>query len=90
MSGEMSKREMAKRPVTAHQPTPQSIAAVLTVPQRVLLFCVASGTDHRKAGITAATVQLCVIRELVQPAEAPARLTLTDKGCAVLAAMLGA
>jgi hypothetical protein len=72
------------------QPTPQSIAAILTVPQRVLLFCVASGTDHRKAGITPATVQLCVVRDLIERREAPARLVLTDKGRAVLAALLGA
>ena len=73
-----------------HQPTPQSIAAALTVPQRLLLFCVASGTDYRRAGITPATVQLCVIRELIERKESPARLVLTDKGRAVLAALLEA
>jgi len=31
---------------------PETIAAGLTVPERVLLFCVASGRDWRKAGVT--------------------------------------
>jgi hypothetical protein len=80
---------MAKRRVTALQPTPKSIAAVLTVPQRVLLFCVASGTDYRKAGITsAATVQLAIMRNLVKRDEATSRLVLTDKGRAVFAALV--
>ena len=37
---------MAKAPIT------ETIAAELTVPERVLLFCLASGTDWAKAGVT--------------------------------------
>ena len=48
------------------RPTPKSIAATLSVPQRLLLFCVASGSDYRKAGINGASVQLAIIRGLVE------------------------
>ena len=31
-------------------------AAVLSVPERMLLFCIASDTDWQKAGVTGATI----------------------------------
>jgi hypothetical protein len=34
------------------KPTPESIAAALTVPERLLLFCLASDTDWQAASIT--------------------------------------
>src|ERR1700730_4891140 len=40
-------------------------ADALTVPERVLLFCVASGTDWQRAGITGETVTLLVVKGLV-------------------------
>jgi hypothetical protein len=36
--------------------TPAQTAELLSVRERVLLFCVASGTDWQKAGITGETV----------------------------------
>jgi hypothetical protein len=39
------------------KPTPASIAAGLTVPERILLFCLASETDWQAASITHATAQ---------------------------------
>jgi hypothetical protein len=40
-----------------------SIAAdALTVPERVLLFCVGSGTDWQTAGITGATVTMLAVK----------------------------
>jgi hypothetical protein len=41
----------------AKAPTIDAIVASLTVPERVLLFCLASGTDLAKTGVTQATVQ---------------------------------
>jgi hypothetical protein len=41
----------------AKAPTTDTIAAELTVPERVLLFCLASGTDWVKAGAIHATAQ---------------------------------
>jgi hypothetical protein len=35
----------------AKAPTPEAIAAELTVPERVLLFCLASDTNWVKAGV---------------------------------------
>ena len=70
------------------QPIPKSIAATLSVPQRLLLFCVASGSDYRKAGINGASVQLAIIRGLVERDEATQRLALTEQGRAVLAALI--
>jgi hypothetical protein len=77
-----------ERRVTTPEPTPKSIAAKLAVAQRLLLFCVASGTDHRKAGVNSASVQLAIFRGLVKRSEATQRLALTDHGRAVLAALL--
>src|SRR5258708_6654353 len=68
--------------------TQESIAAKLTVAQRVLLFCVASDTDYGKVGITSASVQLAVIRNLVERDEATSRLVLTDQGRAMLVALV--
>jgi hypothetical protein len=33
------------------QPTPDTVAADLSVPERLLLFCIASGTDWQRAGV---------------------------------------
>jgi hypothetical protein len=36
------------------------------VPERILLFCIASGTEWERAGVTAATVTAMVIRGLME------------------------
>jgi hypothetical protein len=73
------------------KPTPGMVAAKLNVPQRVLLFCVASNTDWRKVGIISnPTVQLAIIQNRIDRAERTSRLELTEHGRAVLAALLGA
>jgi hypothetical protein len=59
----------------------------LGVPERVLLFCVASYTDWQKAGITGATITAMVVKGLLER-DAVGTLTLTDRGRAVLQAML--
>jgi hypothetical protein len=64
-----------------------AIAAELTVPERVLLFCLASGTDWVKAGVTHATAQHLLVRNLVERDQASG-FVLTDQGRAVLAALL--
>jgi len=72
----------------AKAPTPQIIAADLTVPERVLLFCLASGTDWAQAGVTHAAVRHMIIRDLVERGPASNRFVLTEKGRAVLDALL--
>jgi hypothetical protein len=65
-----------------------SIAAdALTVPERVLLFCVASGTDWQRAGVTGETVTLVVVKGLVDR-DAAGALALTEQGRAALDALL--
>ena len=71
----------------AAEPTPQSIAAALTVSERLLLFCLASGTDWQAASITHATAQQMMVRGLIER-EAATRYVLTEQGRAVLAAVL--
>jgi hypothetical protein len=64
--------------------------AVLWLPstfERVLLFCAASGTDWLHAGVTGETVTAVVVKGLVERDTAGA-LALTDRGRAVLRAML--
>jgi hypothetical protein len=71
----------------AKMPTAESIAAELTVPERLLLFCLASDTDWQAAGITHATAQHMMVRGLIER-QAASRYALTDQGRAVLAVML--
>jgi hypothetical protein len=50
----------------AKAPTTEIIAAELTVPERVLLFCLASDTNWVKAGVSHATVQHLLVRNLLE------------------------
>jgi hypothetical protein len=76
---------MSKRPAKAQAKT--DAAPALTIPERILLFCVASDTDWEHAGITGATVTTMVIRGLIGR-DAGNRLALTDQGRAALDALL--
>jgi hypothetical protein len=62
--------------------------AMLSVPERVLLFCVTSGTDWERAGITGALVTSMIIKGLIAR-EPTGGLYLTKEGRTVLAALLG-
>jgi hypothetical protein len=68
-------------------PTADMIAEGLTVPERVLLFRIASATDWQKAGVTHATAQQMMIRGLIDRQTAGS-FTLTDQGHAVLEALM--
>jgi hypothetical protein len=46
-------------------PSPETIAAGLAVPERILLFCLASDTDWRTAGVTHTTAQHLLVRGLI-------------------------
>ena len=68
--------------------TPETIAAELIVPERMLLFCLASGTDWAKAGVTHATAQHMLGKNLVERDQAATRFMLTEQGRAVLSALV--
>ena len=73
------------------RPKPYSAAvqaAALSVPERVLLFCVASGTDWERAGITDTMVTATVIKGLIAR-EPTGGLYLTKDGRAVLRTLVG-
>ena len=57
-------------------------------PERILLFCLASGTEWAEAGVTGKTETAMVVRGLVDR-DAAGRLVLTPDGRAVLDALLG-
>src|SRR5215471_596899 len=67
--------------------TPQALASH-SVQERVLLFCLASGTDWERAGVTHATAQQVLVRGLIDRASTRARFKLTPLGREVLAALL--
>jgi hypothetical protein len=68
---------------------PSSVmAADLSTPERVLLFCLASGTEWAQAGVTGKTETAMVVRGLVDR-DSAGRLVLTPDGRAVLDALLG-
>ena len=72
------------------EPNPHSLAAqaeALSIPERFLLFCIASKTEWERAGITGATVTAMVIKGLIER-DAAGKLTLTKQGRAALAALL--
>jgi hypothetical protein len=59
---------------------------LISVPERVLLFCLASDTDWAKAGVPPITVQHLLVRNLVERKDAT-QLALTVQGRSVLAAL---
>jgi hypothetical protein len=65
----------------------EPIATALTVPERILLFCLASDTDWRADSVTHATAQQMMVRGLIEGLSAT-RYALAELGHAVLAAML--
>jgi hypothetical protein len=67
---------------------PQAQATALSIPERILLFCVASRTEWERAGIAGTTVTAMVVRGLIER-DAAGNLYLTKQGRAVLAALLG-
>jgi hypothetical protein len=71
----------------AKPPAPESIAEGLSVPERVMLFCVGSDTDWQRAGATHATAQHMMIRSLIER-RAAGSFVLTDHGRAVLEALM--
>ncbi len=70
------------------EPDPESIAARLNVEERVLLFCIASGTNWSRAGISGATARTMIVKDLVGPDPKAMRLVLTRRGRAVLQVLL--
>jgi hypothetical protein len=71
----------------AKPPTPEAIAEGLSVPERVMLFCLASGTDWQRAGVPGATALQMMIRGLIER-RAAGSFVLSDQGRAVLEALL--
>ena len=74
---------MSKRPAKAAT----HVGPALTIAERILLFCVASGTEWERAGITGANITAMVVRGLIER-DTGNRLTLTDQGRAALDALL--
>jgi hypothetical protein len=64
-----------------------AIAADLIVQERVLLFCLASHTDWVRAGVTHATAQVVLIKDLVERDHKDG-FALTEDGRAALFALL--
>jgi hypothetical protein len=71
------------------KPTAASIAAALTISERLLLYCLASDTDWQEASITHATAQHMMVRGLIERDRAATRYALTDQGRAVLGVLVG-
>lgn len=71
----------------SHRRTPESIAAELDAPERVFLFCLASGTSLAKAaGNTASVRSRLIVRGLIE--RDASRFVITDERRAVLAALV--
>jgi hypothetical protein len=62
-------------------------AETLTVPERILLFCLASGTPWQKAGVAERTVSNMVTRGMVDR-QPDTHLLLTRQGREALVALL--
>lgn len=61
----------------------------LTVPERLLLFCLASKTDWQKVpGLTHATAQRMTVQGLIEPERTGTSLVLSPQGRAVFAALI--
>jgi hypothetical protein len=69
----------------AKAPTPD--IASLGVRDRVLLFCIASGTDWQRAGVTGEVVTALIVRGLIVR-NGRGKLALTNDGRAVLRGLM--
>ena len=67
---------------------PENIASDLRVQERIMLFCLASGTPCERAGVTHTRAQHLLLRNLIDRDRAGARFKLTPLGRDVLAALL--
>jgi hypothetical protein len=67
--------------------SPGAQAQALSIPARLLLFCVATRTDWERAGIPRATLTTMVVRGLIER-DVAGGLTITNQGRAVLTALL--
>jgi hypothetical protein len=65
-----------------------TVAAGLTIAERVMLFCLASNTNWEGAGIRHAIAQRMLLRGLINRDSGPARFKLTPMGRAVFAALI--
>jgi hypothetical protein len=79
------------RNVRQPRPTPQTIFGThtLTVPERVLLFCIASDTDPVKAGVPHSIAQVLISKNLVGK-DRTGRHVLTELGRGVLQSLIKA
>ncbi len=68
-------------------PMARDIAETLTVPERVMLFCLAPKTDWLKAGVRHGVAQTLLVRGLIDREQAGS-YRLTDEGRAVWEALL--
>lgn len=68
--------------------TRESIAATLIVPERILLFCLASDSDWQVASITHATAQHVMVWSLIERERGATSYKLTKQGRALLGALL--
>jgi hypothetical protein len=66
---------------------PSEVAKALTLKERMMLFCAASGTDWQHAGLTGESVTGMVVKGLISR-DATGALALTDRGRAVIRSML--
>ncbi len=85
MTPAMANRLLNRKNVMAKRPTLDIMA--LTVRERVLLFCVGSGTSWQRAGIPEETVTEMTVRGFISR-DALGRLALTNSGRAALRALL--
>jgi hypothetical protein len=58
------------------------------MPERMMLFCLASGTDWERAGVTHATAQQLLVRGLIDRDQTARHFKLTPLGRDVLAALV--
>ena len=76
----------ARMPTSSRRP--EAIAAELEAPERIVLFCIASGTSLTKTmGNTAIARSRLVVRGLIE--RQGSDFVATDQGRAVLAVLLG-
>jgi len=77
---------MAARSKPGARSAPQVIGDDLRIPERLMLFCLASGTEWERAGVTHATAQQMLVRGLIDREGAAGRFRLTPLGRSVFAA----
>jgi hypothetical protein len=84
----MVRNPRQRSPASSRGATGAATSGNLSVPERLMLFCLASNIDWIKAGITSATARTLLVKGLIDREHMSNHYVLTERGRAALDGLL--